>query len=99
MIWRLWLIIIVVGAFLAFALANQHTEVTLAVGPGLRVGPMPVFLLVLGIFGAGILVSLLITFPGWLRMRITMKRQRKTIQTMEEELNRLTTPLSRSKEP
>lgn len=99
MIWRLWLVIVAVGLFLAFAGANQETQVVLRIGPGLRVGPVPISLLVLGVFTAGMLLSLAITFPGWLRMRIAMKRQQKTIRTMEEELDRFTNLLSRKEKP
>lgn len=99
MIWRLCLIILVVGLFILFALANQETVGGLRLGPGLRVGPIPASLLILGVFTAGMLLSLVITFPGWLRMRIAIKRQRKTIQTLEEELDRLANVLTRSKEP
>ena len=99
MFWRLCLIVLVVGLFLLFAWANRDTEVVLRLVPGLRVGPISVSLLILGVLTAGMFLSLAIAFPGWLRTRIALKRQRKTIQTLEEELDRLANVVTRSKEP
>ena len=35
------------------------------------------------------LLAAVLTLPGWIRMRLEKRRQRRTIDQMEQELNRL----------
>ncbi|MEK6684200.1 MAG: LapA family protein [Nitrospirota bacterium] len=59
---------------------------------GLATPPIPVYQLVAGAFIIGMLLTGLMVFPEWIRIRLELRRQRKTLQRMEEEMAHLRPP-------
>jgi uncharacterized integral membrane protein len=86
---RLLILLLVVILYFTFVLYNMEEKITLKYVFGLSTQPLPVYLLVLGSLTTGMLLASLLVIPGWVRMRMEMRRQRKTIEQMEQELSRL----------
>ncbi|HEY5593862.1 MAG TPA: LapA family protein [Nitrospiria bacterium] len=59
---------------------------------GLATPPIPVYQLVAGAFITGMLLTGLLVFPEWIRMRLEIRRLRKSLQRIEEEMARLRPP-------
>ena len=86
---RLLLLLLVIILYLAFVIYNLEDRVVLHYVLGLSTRPLPVYLLTLGSLILGMILAVVFTLPGWIRMRMEMRRQRRTIAQMEQELNRL----------
>jgi uncharacterized integral membrane protein len=74
---------------LAFFLQNQEQEVTLRYFFGLFEAPTPIYKPILAGFGIGLLVSLILLFPPWVKGRIELRRKTKALQEAEVDLERL----------
>ena len=85
---RLLILLLVVILYFTFVLNNMEEMISLKY-LGLSTQPLPVYLLVLGALIIGMLLASILVLPGWIRMRMEMRRQRKTIEQMEQELSRL----------
>jgi len=86
---RLILLLIVIILYFTFVLYNMEENIALKYALGLSTQPLPVYLVVLGSIMVGMFLAGVLVFPGWIRMRVEMRRQRRTIEQMEQELNRL----------
>jgi uncharacterized integral membrane protein len=86
---RLLILLLVIILYFTFVLSNLEEKTELRFLFGLKTQPLPVYLLVLGSFTIGMLLASILVIPGWIRMRMEMRRQRKTIEQMEQELSRL----------
>jgi uncharacterized integral membrane protein len=86
---RLILLLIVIILYFTFVLYNLEEKTVLKYALGLSTQPMPVYLLILGSIMIGMFLAGVLVFPNWIRMRVEMRRQRRTIEQMEQELNRL----------
>ena len=86
---RLLLLLLVIILYLTFVIYNLEDRVVLNYVLGLSTQPLPVYLLILGSLILGMILAGVLTLPGWIRMRMEMRRQRRTIDQMEQELNRL----------
>lgn len=86
---RLLLLLLVIILYLTFVIYNLEERVVLNYVLGLSTQPLPVYLLILGSLIIGMILAAVLTVPGWIRMRMEMRRQRRTINQMEQELNRL----------
>ena len=74
---------------LAFFLQNQEQEVTLRYFFGLFEASTPIYKPILAGFGIGLLVSLILLFPPWVKGRIELRRKTKALQEAEVDLERL----------
>jgi uncharacterized integral membrane protein len=86
---RLLILLLVVILYFTFVLYNMEEKIALKYVLGLSTQPLPVYLLILGSLIIGMLLASIWVIPGWIRMRLEMRRQRKTIEQMEQELSRL----------
>ncbi|MBI3611130.1 MAG: LapA family protein [Nitrospirae bacterium] len=79
---------------LGFTVVVRNTEQTVVLQYffGLATPPLPVYQLVSGAFIAGMLLAGLLIFPEWIRMRLEIRRQRKSLQRIEDEMARLRPP-------
>jgi uncharacterized integral membrane protein len=74
---------------LAFFLQNQEQEVTLRYFFGLFEASTPIYKPVLAGFAIGLLVSVILLFPPWIKGRIELRRKTKALQEAEVDLERL----------
>jgi uncharacterized integral membrane protein len=85
--------VILVGTLLllclAFFLQNQEQEVTLRYFFGLFEASTPIYKPVLAGFAIGLLVSVILLFPPWIKGRIELRRKTKALQEAEVDLERL----------
>jgi uncharacterized integral membrane protein len=85
--------VILVGTLLllclAFFLQNQEQEVTLRYFFGLFEASTPIYKPILAGFAIGLLVSLILLFPPWIKGRIELRRKTKALQEAEVDLERL----------
>ncbi len=86
---RLILLFIVIVLYFTFVLYNMEEKIVLKYTLGLSTQTLPVYLLVLGAIMIGMFLAGILVLPGWIRMRMEMRKQRKTIEQMEQELSRL----------
>lgn len=86
---RLLLLLLVIILYLTFVIYNLEERVILKYVLGLSTQPLPVYLLLLGSLIIGMILAAVLTVPGWIRIRMEMRRQRRTIDQMEQELARL----------
>jgi uncharacterized integral membrane protein len=86
---RLILLMIVIILYFTFVLYNMEEKIALKYILGLSTQPLPVYFLILGSVIIGMLLAGILVLPGWIRMRVEMRRQRRTLDQMEQELNRL----------
>ena len=83
--------LVLVGAF-TFMIENTEQTVQIRYLLGYTSAPIPVYQLVAGAFIVGMLLSGLLIFPEWIRMRLELRRQRKALQRIEEEMDRYRPP-------
>jgi uncharacterized integral membrane protein len=85
--------VILVGTLLllclAFFLQNQEQEVTLRYFFGLFEASTPIYKPILAGFAIGLLVSVILLFPPWVKGRIELRRKTKALQEAEVDLERL----------
>ena len=86
---RLIFLLIVIILYFTFVLYNMEENIVLKYALGLSSQPLPVYLVILGSIMVGMLLAGILVIPGWIRMRVEMRRQRRTIEQMEQELSRL----------
>jgi uncharacterized integral membrane protein len=87
MIRLLIFILILVGAF-AFMIENTEQTVQIRYFIGYSTAPIPVYQLVSGAFIVGMLLTGVLIFPEWIRMRLELRRQRKALERIEVEMGR-----------
>jgi putative membrane protein len=86
---RLVLVCIILLLSLSFFLQNQEEEVTLHYFFGLQSASTPINKPILSAFAIGLLVTLILLFPAWVRGRIELRRKTKALQEAEADLERL----------
>ena len=86
---RTLLFILILTLGFTFMLKNTEPQVTLQYFFGMETSPIPVYHLVTGAFITGMLLAGVLVFPEWLRLRLEVRRQRKAIQRIEEEMERI----------
>ena len=89
---RTFLFILILLLGLTFIVKNADQTVALQYFLGLSTPPIPVYQLVAGAFIVGMFLTGILIFPEWLRLRLELRRQRKALQRMEEEMGRLRPP-------
>lgn len=91
MIRALIFVLVLLAAF-TFMIENTEQEVSIRYLMGYATPPIPVYQLVAGAFITGMLLTGLLLFPEWIRMRLEIRRQRKSLQRIEDEMDRLRPP-------
>ena len=86
---RLILIILILLAVLSFSIKNANQEVILEYYFGLSTAPIPVYQVILWTFVLSVFVTTLLLLPDWIKLRLTVRRQRKVLKRLEDELNHL----------
>ncbi len=86
---RLILLIVAVFFLFTFSYMNQEQQVSLHFIGGGPTPPMAVYLIVIGSFFVGILYAALMTFPGWLKMKLERRKLTKRIELLEADLDHL----------
>lgn len=89
---RVLIFILVLAAAFTFMIENTEQTVQIRYLLGFTTPPIPVYQLVAAAFITGMLLSGVILFPEWIRMRLELRRQRKALQRVEEEMERLRPP-------
>jgi uncharacterized integral membrane protein len=89
---RLILVIILLSLSVTFFLQNRQEEAVLHYF-GATTKPTPIYKPILSAFGAGLLIMGILLFPAWVKLRMELRRSRKSLQLAEEELDRLRSPV------
>lgn len=84
---RLVLVILIFLAALSFGIKNANKYVVVEYYFGLSTTPFPVYQLILWTFVLSVLIITLLLLPEWIRLRLTVRRQRKELVRLENELN------------
>ena len=75
---------------LFFLLINNKDQVVqLQYTLGKSSQPIPLYLLFLGTFLAGLVTAIILLFPSWLKLKLESRRQKKEIDSLEEEVGQL----------
>lgn len=87
-------LIFILVLLLGFTVVVKNTDQTVVLQYffSLATPPLPVYQLVAGAFIMGMLLTGLMIFPEWVRMRLEIRRQRKSLQRIEDEMARLRPP-------
>jgi uncharacterized integral membrane protein len=72
-----------------FLVNNKDLVVPIQTYPGGGVKPVPLYLLVLGTFLAGLILSVIMIFPGWFKLKLESRRQKKEIESLVGEIGHL----------
>lgn len=83
---RLVLIVILFGAALLFALENAGQQVSVWYFFGRPPLVVALHMLLLGAFIGGMAIALLLLFPEWIRLRMDLRRHKKILTKVEDEL-------------
>ena len=89
---RILILILVLAGTFTFMIENTEQTVQIRYLLGYSTPPLPVYQLVAGAFIGGMLLTGLLIFPEWIRMRLELRRQRKALQRIEEQMDRLRPP-------
>ncbi len=85
---RLVIFLILLGLVWTAAYENRDQEVALRYFFGISTPPIPLHLLLPGAILGGLLLAVLFLLPGWIRMALEVRRQARTIERLEEDLQR-----------
>ncbi|MBI3811585.1 MAG: LapA family protein [Nitrospirae bacterium] len=87
-------LIFILVLLLGFTVVVKNTDQTVVLQYffSLATPPIPVYQLVASVFILGMLLTGLMIFPEWVRMRLEIRRQRKSLQRIEDEMARLRPP-------
>jgi uncharacterized membrane protein YciS (DUF1049 family) len=86
---RLVFLLVVIILYFILVVYNMEDKIVLKYALGLSTEPLPVYLLILASLVFGMILTGVMTLPGWIRLRMEMRRQRRKIEQMEQEINRL----------
>lgn len=86
---RTILFLIAIFFIFFFLVNNRDLAVPIQTYPGGGVKTVPFYLLILGTFLAGLILSVVMIFPGWLKLKLESRRQKKEIESLIEEVGHL----------
>jgi uncharacterized membrane protein YciS (DUF1049 family) len=86
---RIILIFLILVGAIAFGLQNHSDTVTITFLPGVRSDLVPVYILALGSFVVGMAASILMMLPMWMRDKLELRKQRKSLSRAEDELSQM----------
>ena len=96
---RLIFTILIIFALLGFAYTNQSQTASLYFFWGVHTEAVAVYLIVIGSFLLGAVFAALMTFPGWLKLKLERRRQSKRIAQLEADLDRIRTETLKTTAP
>lgn len=96
---RLIFMILVIFALFGFAYTNQVETASLHLFWGVETEPVAVYLIVIASFLIGAMFAVLMTFPGWIRLKLERRRQSKRIEQLETELDHVRSEALKSPAP
>lgn len=85
---RAFLFTLIIAAGFIFILLNNEPTVQVRYFMGFTTGPIPLYQLVVGAFIVGMALIGILVFPDWIRLRLEVRRQRKALARIEEEMTR-----------
>ena len=88
---RTVLLMIVLFALFFLLVLNRDSVIAMQVYPRGPATVIPFYLFLLGTFLSGYLLSFLMIFPGWLKLKLESRRQKKEIESLVEEIGYLRT--------
>ncbi len=94
---RLAFLLLSTVLYLIFMVYNQDEKVILHYTLGLSTQPISLHILVLGAIVSGLILGVFLFLPTWFNLRGRLKNQRRTIEWMEDELDRLAPPTSKKR--
>jgi len=83
---RLTLLLVIALFLVTLGFTNRNELVHLSYFFGVATRPMPVTWLIAGTFAAGLLLGWLFMLPSWVKLRLELRRQRRTQDRLEEEI-------------
>ncbi len=83
---RLILLLTLALFLLTLGLKNSDLLISLNYFFGVTTRPVPVAWLIAGAFAVGLVLGWLFVLPSWIRLKLELRRQRRTQNQMEEEL-------------
>ena len=89
---RMFLLIAVLILSFTFIIKNIDQMVVVDYFLGITIPPIPLYQLVGGALIFGMLLAGFLILPEWIRLRLDLRRQKKTLQRLEEELAHLRPP-------
>ncbi len=96
---RLIFTILVIFALLGFAYTNQTQTASLYLFWGVHTEAVAVYLIVIGSFLLGAVFAALMTFPGWVKLKLERRRQSKRIAQLETDIDRIRTETLKTPAP
>ncbi|MFI5303774.1 MAG: LapA family protein [Nitrospiria bacterium] len=94
-------IIFLITLFFLFFLLFQNKDLVISIQyfPGGSTNPIPLYLIILGIFLFGFIFSLVMVIPGWIRLKLETRKLKKEVQSLAEEVGHLRTAASSTLTP
>ena len=84
---RMALLILILILSFTFMIKNIDQMVVVDYFMGITTPPIPVYQLVGGALILGMALAGIFIFPEWLRLRLEVRRQKKTLRRLEQELD------------
>lgn len=84
---RFVFVLILVIVVLSFAVENLEKTIRFHYFFGYESPPFPVYLVILGAFFFGMLMTVVLLLPEWIKNRIRLRRHERTLHRLETELN------------
>jgi uncharacterized membrane protein YciS (DUF1049 family) len=84
---RFILLLILCLFLLTLGLSNSQSFVSLNYFFGIATRPIPVAWLITGTLAAGMVLGWLFVLPGWVRLKLELRRRRKAQDRLEEDLS------------
>lgn len=72
-----------------FAFINQDVKAQITFLWGGHSQPIPLYFLVIGSFLIGALLAVIMTFPGWVKLKLERRRLERRIERLEGDLDRI----------
>jgi uncharacterized integral membrane protein len=69
--------------------SNKDASIPIHYYPGGTEKPVALYLFALGTFLSGFILTLLFLLPGWFRLKLESRRQRREIESLSEEIGHL----------
>ena len=85
---RFVFVLIFVLVVFTFAFKNLDQTITFRYFLGYESSPFPVYLVLVGAFFLGMLMTVILLLPEWVKTRIRLRRHERTLHRLETELNK-----------
>lgn len=86
---RLFLILGISVVFFGVLYLNQEQQASLHFFLGMETSSLPIYLIALGSFFIGLLLSVLFFVPGWMRSMLDRRKKSKRIEELEIDIDKM----------